>query len=111
MVKCLETENFSGFDKITKPEKMIARVTAFFIAAKNKGYERYEFKLNDEAIFNYMFNIASTRTSYTSYGNRYNGNKQHTYEYTVQMLLKIKQFPTLHLKDVIATYNAYKDKF
>ena len=114
MVKCLRTENFSGFDKITKPDKMIARVAAFFIAAKNLGYKQYEFKLDDEAIFNYMFNNAADRTSYTpySYRSRYSSSyKKHKYEYTVQMLLKIKQFPTLHLKDVIATYNAYKDKF
>jgi hypothetical protein len=71
MVKCIYTENFSGFDKITNADKMIARITAFFIAAKNLGYKNYELKLNDEAIFNYMFNDASYRTNYRPYYSRY----------------------------------------
>ena len=31
MTKCLNTHQFSGFDKITKPEKMVARLAALFI--------------------------------------------------------------------------------
>jgi hypothetical protein len=37
MNKCIDTRNFSGFDKITKADKMVARLAALFICAKNRN--------------------------------------------------------------------------
>lgn len=92
------SQALAGFDKITKPEKMIARIVAYFIAAKNTNSSDSMFQLNDDTLFSYLFYNPKWKSRWSN-------------NLTLQMLTKIKDFPSLHLKDVIATYNAYKDKF
>lgn len=99
MSKCLSTGNYAGFDAITKPDKMVARMAALFICAKKQGYTNMTLAFNDEILLRVI-------TGYSPYRTKY--NKRGDY---VGVLTRLQKFPTLHLKDVIATYNAYIDKF
>ena len=112
MRKCLETGNYAGFDAITKPDKMVARLAAFFICAKdNYRYQDMELKLteSDYLLFTFhRFNILwrakkiNSRSNY--YNNKYSSN-------ALLLLEKLNGFPNIHLNDVLVTYNEYKDKF
>lgn len=99
MSKCLSTGNYAGFDAITKPDKMVARLAALFICAKKQGYTNMTLAFNDEILLRVI-------TGYSPYRTKY--NKRGDY---IGVLTRLQKFPTLHLKDVIATYNAYIDKY
>ena len=88
----------SGFDKITNPDKMLKRVAAYFIAAKNNNAPDQMFKLNDDILLMYFFKDPDSSSKWA-------------HDLRTQIILKLKNFPELHLKDVILTYEAYKDKF
>ena len=100
MTKCLNTHQFSGFDKITKPEKMVARLAALFIVYnKSKGIDNI--KILDKT----LFDIVNKKIYKSNYLNTYSDDGIFLF------LGKINDFPTIHINDVIETYNAYKDKF
>lgn len=99
MSKCLSTGNYAGFDAITKPDKMVARMAALFICAKKQGYTNMTLAFNDDILLRVI-------TGYSPYRTRY--NKRGDY---VGVLTRLQKFPTLHLKDIIATYNAYINQF
>ena len=99
MSKCLSTGNYAGFDAITKPDKMVARLAALFICAKKQGYTNMTLAFNDEILLRVI-------TGYSPYRTKY--NKRGDY---IGVLTRLQKFPTLHLKDVIATYNAYIDQY
>ena len=101
MDKCLITGKYSGFDKITKSDKMVARLAALFICAKNRGYKNMQLSFNDDILISVITGKKPYRTS------RYMSSRQ---DY-IAVLQKLQLFPDIHLKDVIATYNAYKDQF
>ena len=88
----------TGFDKITNPNKLIARIFAYFIAAKNYKAQDQIFQIDENLLLTYFFGHAiwSSRRS----------NDLRT-----QLILKMKKYPELHLKDIVVTYEAYKDKF
>lgn len=101
MDKCLLTGKYGGFDKITKSDKMVARLAALFICAKNRDYKSMQLSFNDDILISVITGKNSYKTS------RYMNNRQ---DY-IAVLRKLQLFPDIHLKDVIATYNAYKDQF
>lgn len=103
MQKCLLTGKYNGFDKITKSDKMVARMAALFICAKNMGYKDMQLSFNDDILISAITGARSYRTSRSMYM-----NKRQDY---INVLKKLQVFPDIHLKDVIATYNAYKDQF
>lgn len=113
MSKCLSTGNYSGFDKITKPDKMVARLVALFICAKNQGIKDMQLYFDDNILLS-VINGQSSYTSEISYSSRgrYSTRKviRNNDDY-IKILRHIQKFPTIHLKDIIATYNAYKDQF
>lgn len=99
MTKCLSTGNYAGFDAITKPDKMVARMAALFICARKQGYTNMTLGFNDDILLRVI-------TGYSPYRTRYNQRGDY-----IGVLTRLQKFPTLHLKDVIATYNAYVDMF
>lgn len=99
MSKCLLTGNYTGFDAITKPEKMVARLAALFICAKKQGYSNMTLGFNDDILLRVITDYAPYKTS---------NNRRGDY---IGVLRRLQKFPTLHLKDVIATYNEYINKF
>lgn len=99
MSKCLLTGNYTGFDAITKPEKMVARLAALFICAKKQGYSKMTLGFNDDILLRVITDYAPYKTS---------NNRRGDY---IGVLRRLQKFPTLHLKDVIATYNEYINKF
>lgn len=101
MDKCLMTGKYSGFDKITKSDKMVARLAALFICAKNRGYKDMQLSFNDDI----LISVITGKNPYRTF--RYMDNRQNY----IAVLKKLQLFPDIHLKDVIATYNAYKDQF
>lgn len=102
MDKCLMTGKYSGFDKITKSDKMVARLAALFICAKNRDYKNMQLSFNDDILISVVTGAKHYATT-----SRYMKNKQNY----IDVLTKLQLFPDIHLKDVIATYNAYKDQF
>ena len=56
------------------------------------------FKLNDDILLMYFFKDPDSSSKWA-------------HDLRTQIILKLKNFPELHLKDVILTYEAYKDKF
>lgn len=102
MDKCLMTGKYSGFDKITNPDKMVARLAALFICAKNRDYKDMQLSFNDDILISVITGKNPYRISRNIYYNRQD---------YIQVLKKLQLFPDIHLKDVIATYNAYKDQF
>lgn len=116
MNKCIDTRNFSGFDKITKADKMVARLAALFICAKNRNIKDLQLQFNDDILLTIILGHKIYTKSYTrQYGRygRYGGYRinMSNKEDFINILRKLQKFPTIHLKDVIATYNAYKDQF
>lgn len=99
MTKCLSTGNYAGFDAITKPDKMVARMAALFICARKQGYTDMTLGFNDDILLRVI-------TGYSPYRTRFNRRGDY-----IGVLTRLQKFPTLHLKDVIATYNAYVDMF
>ena len=99
MTKCLSTGNYAGFDAITKPDKMVARMAALFICARKQGYTNMTLGFNEDILLRVI-------TGYSPYRTRYNQRGDY-----IGVLTRLQKFPTLHLKDVIATYNAYVDMF
>lgn len=112
MNKCINTRNFSGFDKITKADKMVARLAALFICAKSRNIKDLQLQFNDDILLNIILGhgVYSKSRQYGRYGghNLINMNSKEDF---INILRKLQKFPTIHLKDVIATYNAYKDQF
>lgn len=116
MNTCISTRNFSGFDKITKADKIVARLAALFICAKNRNIKDLQLCFSDDILLSIILGQKVYTKSYTSYyrGKRYgcksmiNMSSKEDY---INILRKLQKFPTIHLKDVIATYNAYKDQF
>lgn len=113
MNKCIDTRNFSGFDKITKADKMVARLAALFICAKNRNIKDLQLQFNDDILLTIILGHKIYTTSYTRQRGRYGGYRinMSSKEDFINILRKLQKFPTIHLKDVIATYNAYKDQF
>ena len=113
MNKCIDTKNFSGFDKITKADKMVARLAALFICAKNRNIKDLQLQFNDDILLTIILGHKIYNKSYIRQPGRYGvyriniSNK----EDFINILRKLQKFPTIHLKDVIVTYNAYKDYF
>ena len=97
MTKCLSTGNYAGFDAITKPDKMVARMAALFICARKQGYTDMTLGFNEDILLRVI-------TGYSPYRTRFNRRGDY-----IGVLTRLQKFPTLHLKDVIATYNAYVD--
>ena len=75
----------AGFDKITNPNKLLARIVAYFIAAKNYKAKAQIFKITEDILLTYFFCDKNWRT-------------RDAYDLTKQMILKIKDFHELHLK-------------
>lgn len=113
MNKCIDTRNFSGFDKITKADKMVARLAALFICAKNRNIKDLQLQFNDDILLTIILGRKIYNKSYTSQRGRYGVYRinMSSKEDFINILRKLQKFPTIHLKDVIATYNAYKDQF
>ena len=113
MNKCIDTRNFSGFDKITKADKMVARLAALFICAKNRNIKDLQLQFNDDILLTIILGHKIYTTSYTRQRGRYGGYRinMSSKEDFINILRKLQKFPTIHLKDVIATYNAYKDQY
>lgn len=115
MNKCIDTRNFSGFDKITKADKMVARLAALFICAKNRNIKDLQLQFNDDILLTIILGHGVYSKSFSSYRGRYGYNRSRinmsSKEDFINILRKLQKFPTIHLKDVIATYNAYKDQF
>lgn len=99
MTKCLSTGNYAGFDAITKPDKMVARMAALFICARKQGYTNMTLVFNEDILLRVITGYSPYRTRFNQYGDY------------IGVLTRLQKFPTLHLKDVIATYNAYVDMF
>ncbi len=102
MIKCAYTSNYSGFDKITNAAKMAARLSAVYIILYNKYKETLT--LNDDLILNIA---SSTPLWNTTSAIRYNRNRG--LSDSDKLLLNIKKFSSLHIKDIIMTFNKYKD--
>ena len=113
MNKCIDTRNFSGFDKITKADKMVARLAALFICAKNRNIKDLQLQFNDDILLTIILGHKIYNKSYTHQRGRYGGYRinMSSKEDFINILRKLQKFPNIHLKDVIATYNAYKDQF
>lgn len=113
MNKCIDTRNFSGFDKITKADKMVARLAALFICAKDRNIKDLQLQFNDDILLTIILGHKIYTTSYTRQHGRYGSYRinMSNKEDFINILRKLQKFPTIHLKDVIATYNAYKDQF
>lgn len=116
MNKCIDTRNFSGFDKITKADKMVARLAALFICAKNRNIKDLQLQFNDDILLTIILGHKIYTRSYTHQYGRYGRYGSYrinmsSKEDFINILRKLQKFPTIHLKDVIATYNAYKDQF
>lgn len=113
MNKCIDTRNFSGFDKITKADKMVARLAALFICAKNRNIKDLQLQFNDDILLTIILGHKIYNKSYTRQRGRYGGYRinMSSKEDFINILRKLQKFPNIHLKDVIATYNAYKDQF
>ena len=113
MNKCIDTRNFSGFDKITNADKMVARLAALFICAKNRNIKDLQLQFNDDILLTIILGRKIYNKSYTRQRGRYGGYRinMSSKEDFINILRKLQKFPTIHLKDVIATYNAYKDQF
>lgn len=116
MNKCLDTRNFSGFDKITKSDKMVARLAALFICAKNRNIKDLQLQFNDDILLSIILGHGVyNKSSYwkqSNYGHRYSSRiNMNSKEDFINILKKLQNFPDIHLKDVIATYNAYKEQF
>ena len=113
MNKCIDTRNFSGFDKITKADKMVARLAALFICAKNRNIKDLQLQFNDDILLTIILGRKIYNKSYTRQRGRYGGYRinMSSKEDFINILRKLQKFSTIHLKDVIATYNAYKDQF
>ena len=115
MNKCIDTRNFGGFDKITKSDKMVARLAALFICAKNRNIKDLQLQFNDEILLSIILGHGVYSKSYINYGGPYSHKKDRinmsSKEDYINILRKIQNFPDIHLKDVIATYNVYKDQF
>ena len=114
MNKCIDTRNFSGFDKITKADKMVARLAALFICAKSRNIKDLQLQFNDDILLNIILGHGVYSKSYIRQYGRYGGHNlinMNSKEDFINILRKLQKFPTIHLKDVIATYNAYKDQF
>lgn len=99
MTKCLSTGNYAGFDAITKPDKMVARMAALFICARKQGYTNMTLVFNEDILLRVITGYSPYKTRLNRYGDY------------IGVLTRLQKFPTLHLKDVIATYNAYVDMF
>lgn len=116
MNKCIDTRNFSGFDKITKADKMVARLAALFICAKNRNIKDLQLQFNDDILLTIILGHKIYTKSYTHQYGRYGRYGSYrinmsSKEDFINILRKLQKFPTIHLKDVIATYNAYKDQY
>lgn len=116
MNKCIDTRNFSGFDKITKADKMVARLAALFICAKNRNIKDLQLQFNDDILLTIILGHKIYTKSYTRQYGRYGRYGSYRINMSnkedfINILRKLQKFPTIHLKDVIATYNAYKDQF
>lgn len=113
MNKCIDTRNFSGFDKITKADKMVARLAALFICAKNRNIKDLQLQFNDDILLTIILGHKIYSRSFNRYSRRYGQSviNMDSKEDYINILRKIQNFPTIHLKDIIATYNAYKDQF
>lgn len=119
MNKCIDTRNFSGFDKITKADKMVARLAALFICAKNRNIKDLQLQFNDDILLTIILGHKIYTRSYTHQYGRYGRYGRYgsyrinmsSKEDFINILRKLQKFPTIHLKDVIATYNAYKDQY
>lgn len=114
MNKCIDTRNFSGFDKITKADKMVVRLAALFICAKSRNIKDLQLQFNDDILLNIILGHGVYSKSYIRQYGRYGGHNlinMNSKEDFINILRKLQKFPTIHLKDVIATYNAYKDQF
>lgn len=113
MNKCIDTRNFSGFDKITKADKMVARLAALFICAKNRNIKDLQLQFNDDILLTIILGRKIYNKTYTRQYGRYGSYRinMSSKEDFINILRKLQKFPTIHLKDIIATYNAYKDQF
>ena len=88
----------NGFDAITKPEKMAARAAATFICAKYMGRSAMELKVDDNTLIRLF-----TNTNFI-------GTDKFDCESLLSRIRKdLKDGTHIHLKDVIATFLAYKD--
>lgn len=112
MKKCVETQNYTGFQKITQPAKMIARLAALCIV------EGKCIPFDDTMLAFYLYHKPNMDRVYNNRGGRnYYGTSRRRYyrlssnEDLAAVLGKLRAFDNLHLKDVIETYNAYKDQF
>jgi hypothetical protein len=99
MSKCLYTDNYAGFDAIKKPEKMVARLAALYILV-NKERHIDELEIKDDLLYKIVNDKIYRSKSFGRY-----------YDSTYRLLAKVNLFNNIHVNDVIATYNAYKDKF
>lgn len=123
MSKCISTDNYTGFDLIKQPDKMAARLSALFIVAHKSGNKDMTLVVNDDVLLSLFATGKSTysttrnvsyREKHRSSGINYTTKHRKISDensYYMTVLRKIRSFPTIHLKDIIATYNAYVNKF
>ena len=117
MTKCIETRDYLGFDKITKPEKMVARIAAFFIMGDKLNREDCKLKIDDKLLVQLTMTRArnigkESFRPHSYYGRKIrSSNWEERNQVRLQVLSSYKTIPGLHLNDIIETYNAYKNKF
>lgn len=108
MDKCIYTRDYSGFDKITKSDKMVARLAALLIVGEKKyGWE--PLKINDETLlrlFSKNKNSQHLTTNNHFYGRYHKSNVS-----VFRVFDRIRLFPNIHIADVLATYEKYKNEF
>ena len=111
MDKCIRTNEYQGFDKITKSDKMVARLAALLIVGEKKyGWE--PLKLNDETLLRLFTKNNESQHSSTTYRKNYYPRRYRKLDVNVfRVFDRIKLFPDIHIADVLATYDKYKNQF
>ena len=108
MDKCIYTKQYSGFDKITKSDKMVARLAALLIVGEKKyGWEPIKF--NDETFLRLFTKNNQSQHSSTNY--RFYGRHRILNVNVFRVFDRIRLFPDIHIADVLATYEKYKNEF
>ena len=111
MDKCIRTNEYQGFDKITKSDKMVARLAALLIVGE-KNYGWQPLKLNDETLLRLFTKNNESQHSSTTYRKSYYPGRYRKLDVNVfRVFDRIKLFPDIHIADVLATYDKYKNQF
>ena len=107
MKKCIYTREYSGFDKITKSDKMVARLAALLIVGEDYGWEPLKF--NDETLLRLF--TKNKNSQHSSTNNHFYGRYRKLDVNVFKVFDRIRLFPDIHIADVLATYEKYKNQF